>query len=187
MILRHGRRWFVTSLFIAAGAEFAHSDPSPLPDPLPAPRVVVHKSQRQLMLYSGTRLLRTYRVGLGLNPVPPKQQAGDNATPEGVFRISVKNPNSRYYLSLGLNYPTAVDARRGLRSRLITQRQHDQIVRAFNRQQTPPWDTPLGGEIFIHGRGAGSDWTWGCVALEDPDMRELFRAVPVGTTVEIRP
>ena len=53
--------------------------------------------------------------------------------------------------------------------------------------EIPPWDTPLGGEIFIHGGGSGSDWTWGCVALDDDDVRELYRAVRVGTPVTIEP
>ena len=54
-------------------------------------------------------------------------------------------------------------------------------------KQCPPWDTSLGGEIFIHGGGTASDWTWGCVALENDAVRELFDAVPPGTVVSIKP
>jgi murein L,D-transpeptidase YafK len=173
--------WLMLSVVV-----LAYSDVPALPDKIDSPRIVVLKSQRRLQFYSGDRLLRTYRVGLGLNPVPPKQSQGDNATPEGEFQVVVKNPKSRYFLSLGLNYPTARDAERGLRARLITRAQHDRIVQADQRGQIPPWYTRLGGEIFIHGSGSQSDWTWGCVALDDDDMRELYDATPVGTAVEIR-
>ena len=52
---------------------------------------------------------------------------------------------------------------------------------------TPPWDTKLGGEVFVHGRGAKSDWTLGCIALDDSDIEELYRLVPVGTPITIHP
>jgi lipoprotein-anchoring transpeptidase ErfK/SrfK len=58
---------------------------------------------------------------------------------------------------------------------------------ALRAKKGPPQNTLLGGDIYIHGRGAGSDWTWGCVALEDGDVRELFNAVTVGTPVLIEP
>jgi lipoprotein-anchoring transpeptidase ErfK/SrfK len=53
--------------------------------------------------------------------------------------------------------------------------------------QPVPWNTALGGEIFIHGHGSGSDWTWGCVALDDADIQELYSLIPVGTPVRIHP
>jgi L,D-peptidoglycan transpeptidase YkuD (ErfK/YbiS/YcfS/YnhG family) len=58
---------------------------------------------------------------------------------------------------------------------------------ALERRERPPWNTPLGGEIFIHGNGSQSDWTWGCVALDNEDMKELFDAIPKGTNVVIEP
>lgn len=66
-------------------------------------------------------------------------------------------------------------------------RQYDAIMRANKAQRTPPQNTQLGGTIYIHGNGAQSDWTWGCVALENEDVRELFNAVTVGTPVTIQP
>jgi lipoprotein-anchoring transpeptidase ErfK/SrfK len=68
---------------------------------------------------------------------------------------------------------------------LITRTQYQRIIDALKRKRQPPQYTRLGGEIFIHGNGSHSDWTWGCVALDDKDMRELFDAVPVGTPVTI--
>jgi len=154
--------------------------------PFKDPRIVVIKSKRQLKLYSARSLVRTYKVGLGLNPVDDKKRQGDRATPEGEFYVFTKNNKSAYYLSLGLSYPNIEDAERGLRDGLISQRQHDAIVRAIKRKATPPQNTALGGDIYIHGNGASSDWTWGCVALENEDMRELFDAVQVGTPVAIQ-
>jgi murein L,D-transpeptidase YafK len=155
--------------------------------PLKNPLIVVTKSKRQLQLYSDGVVVRTYKVGLGLNPVPDKVRQGDRATPEGEFYVFTKNDKSAFYLSLGVSYPNVEDAGRGLREKLITQAQHDAIVQAIKRKATPPQNTALGGDIYIHGNGAGSDWTWGCVALENADIKELFNTVPVGTAVTIRP
>src|SRR5512132_2866550 len=84
-------------LFLAADPNVA----APLPALVPKPRIVVLKAQRELRLYSGNTLLKTYRIGLGLNPVPPKQRSGDHATPEGSYFVCLKNPHSQYLLSLG--------------------------------------------------------------------------------------
>ena len=139
------------------------------------------------MLYSGGRVVRTWRIGLGTKPRGDKQWQGDRRTPEGTFYICQKNPNSQYYLSLGLSYPAPDDARRGLRSKRITQAQHDAIADAHKARTCPPWNTPLGGEVFVHGHGSKRDWTWGCVALDDAPMKELYTAVPTGTAITIKP
>ena len=159
----------------------------PLQLPLKNPRIVVTKSKRKLELISEGVVVRTYRVGLGLNPVDDKKRQGDRRTPEGEFYVFTRNYKSAYYLSLGLSYPNIEDADRGLRDGLISRAQRDAIVKAINRKAKPLQNTALGGDIYIHGNGAGSDWTWGCVALENEDIKELFDAVPVGTTVTIRP
>ena len=159
----------------------------PLQLPINKPRIVVYKKQRKLELYSNQKLLRTYRVALGFNPVPDKQREGDGATPEGDFYIFVKNNKSAYYLSLGISYPNVEDAERGFRDGLINKKQRDDILEAIKRKTAPPQYTPLGGLIYIHGNGAGKDWTWGCVALENADIKELYDAVSVGTPVKILP
>lgn len=140
-----------------------------------------------ISLRRGDRIVKTYRIGLGNNPTGAKQRQGDGRTPEGTFYVCVKNPKSKYHLSLGLSYPTPADAARGLREGLITQAQHDAILAAHKKRATPPWNTALGGEVFIHGSGSGSDWTLGCVALDDADMDELYALIEKGTSVEIRP
>lgn len=160
---------------------------APLKLPLKNPRIVVLKGKRRLELHSDGAVVRSYKIGLGLNPVPDKLRQGDRATPEGEFYIFTRNDKSAFYLSLGISYPNVEDAERGLRDGLISRAQHDAIVRAIKRKATPPQNTRLGGDIFIHGNGASSDWTWGCVALENEHVKELFHAVPVGTPVTIKP
>jgi murein L,D-transpeptidase YafK len=157
----------------------------PLTLPLKSPRIVVYKAQRKLELYSDKELLRTYKVGLGFNPVADKVREGDGATPEGEFYVFVKNNKSAYYLSLGVSYPNVEDAERGLRDNLITRQEYNAIVEAIKKKVAPPQHTRLGGLIYIHGAGASKDWTLGCVALENDDIKELFDAVIVGTPVTI--
>ncbi len=156
-------------------------------DAEPAPRLVVFKGERRLEVRQDNRVVKSYRIGLGANPIGTKLRQGDGRTPEGTFYVCVKNPKSKFHLSLGLSYPTPADAARGLEEKLISRAQHDAILAAHQRRATPPWNTMLGGEIFIHGNGAGSDWTLGCIALDDADMTELFAKIPVGTPVEVRP
>ena len=116
------------------------SERSPLPVPLERPRIVVRKAARRLDLYSGDKLLRTYKAGLGFSPVADKKQEGDGATPEGEFYVFVKNNKSAYYLSLGISYPNAEDADRGLRDGLINRAQHRAITDAI-RTRTAPRNT----------------------------------------------
>ena len=160
---------------------------TPLKLPLVEPKIIVSKSARRLTLYARGEAVRIYRVGLGSNPKDDKTRQGDGCTPEGSFYVCVKNPNSSYYLSLGLSYPNKEHAERGLRSRLITRAQYDRIIKALEARSRPLWDTPLGGEVFIHGNRSKSDWTLGCVALENDDMKELFDVIPKGAPVIIEP
>lgn len=161
--------------------------PPVLAAPIPDARIEVLKAERVLRVYSGNALRKSYRIGLGGNPVAPKRRQGDLATPEGEYRITHRNPRSQFYLSLGVGYPNTGDAERGLRAGLITKAQHDAIVRADAAHRPPPSNTALGGDIFVHGRGSASDWTWGCIALDDADMKALYDAIEPGTPITIRP
>jgi murein L,D-transpeptidase YafK len=173
-------------LILLAGCREAPADSANLPKLVGNIKIVVSKSERKMYVYADERLLRTYPVGLGFNPEADKIKEGDGATPEGEFYVFTKNPESKYYLSLGLSYPNAEDAKRGLDGGLIDETQYQNIVQANRDGRKPPQNTPLGGEIYIHGRGSGSDWTWGCVALDDANMKELFEAVTPGTKVTIK-
>jgi len=139
-----------------------------------ADRVVVSKSKRQLDLYANGKLLKSYVVSLGRNPVGPKRQEGDKRTPEGLYAIESHNPRSSFHKALRVSYPSAADR-----------------LAAAKRGVAP------GGDIMIHGARNGLgflgrlhrrvDWTAGCIAVTNPEIEEIYRVVPDGTPIEIRP
>jgi len=136
--------------------------------------VRVDKSDRRMELLSGDRILKTYSIALGANPVGHKQREGDERTPEGRYVLDWRNPNSIAYLSIHISYPNAAD---------------EAAARA--RGYSP------GGAIMIHGQPNGYgwwswllqrvDWTDGCIAVTDGDMAEIWALVPNGTPIEINP
>ncbi len=163
-------------------------------------KLKVDKSERLMELIIDESVVKTYIIALGTNPDLKRTRRGDCATPEGDYYVCEKNPRSQYYLSLKLSYPSIEDGRRGLRDGLIDRPTYTRIERAIRRRRTPPMDTRLGGDICIHGGGAGyldrrasppvievTDWTEGCIALGKGDIKELFDLVPVGTPVHIDP
>lgn len=151
------------------------------------PRLVVKKSERKLYVFDGEKLIKTYEIVLGFAPEGDKEKEGDGKTPEGDFYIFTKNDQSKFYLSLGVSYPSTEDAARGLRENLISPEEHDAIILAIKDKKMPPQNTKLGGEIYIHGGGVIKDWTWGCAALRDAEMKEVFDAVEIGTSITIQP
>lgn len=132
-------------------------------------KLEIHKTQRILRVFHGNRLLKTYEVDLGFGAQGHKQVEGDGRTPEGRYTIDRRNPNSSFYLSLGISYPNARD-------------------RAFAQSigKSP------GGDIFIHGQPnlkgkRGPDWTAGCIAIRNKEMRLLYAMVKNGTVIDIFP
>ncbi|MDR0827535.1 MAG: L,D-transpeptidase family protein [Desulfovibrio sp.] len=146
----------------------------PLPAGLLFDRLFLEKSLHRLTAYTGGKVMRVYLVALGENPLGAKQHEGDKRTPEGFYRITDKDPGSAYHKSLGLSYPNERD------------REH-----ATALKKNP------GGNIKIHGLagefahvGAAhrlTDWTYGSIALTNPEMDELFARTSIGTPVEITP
>lgn len=175
-------------LAACAGAPIAHplppvpseAPPQARPSPPFAPQavqqadfVLVDKSDRVLLLLRDGRVIRSYRdIQLGDAPEGHKRFQGDERTPEGRYVIDYRNPRSSYHLSLHISYPDADD-------------------RAFARAQ----GRSPGGDIFIHGQPNGleagrrmaGDWTDGCIALSNAQIEEMWRLVPDGTPIEIRP
>ena len=151
------------------------------------PRILVKKKERTLEVFDGDKLIKTYQIALGFEPAGDKEIQGDGKTPEGDFYIFTKNPKSKFYLSLGVSYPSLDDAKRGLENELISREQHDSIIDAINEKKIPLQNTKLGGEIYIHGEGNVTDWTAGCIALKNSDMKELFDALGTKTPVRIEP
>lgn len=159
---------------------------APMKD-LREPRLVISKSKRTLTVFDGDTKIKSFKMVLGFDPNGDKEIEGDGRTPEGHFYVFTKNPKSKFHLSLGVSYPGQEDAERGLKAGLISQTEHDEIFAAIEEQRMPLQKTKLGGEIYIHGGGTPSDWTDGCIALDNDHMTELFDAIPVGAKVMINP
>ncbi|HYA43364.1 MAG TPA: L,D-transpeptidase [Syntrophobacteraceae bacterium] len=151
------------------------------------PKIYVLKEQRRLWLVDDKTLVRDYHIGLGPSPKGDKFYKGDGRTPEGEYFVCAKNASSRYYKSLGINYPSPRDAENALSWGLISYSEYCSIRQANDAMKLPPSDTALGGQVMIHGGGSLTDWTLGCIALQNRAMDELFDAVQIGTPVYIMP
>ena len=137
-------------------------------------KIFVVKHKRQLTVYSNGEALKTYTISLGEMPIGKKEFEGDNKTPEGIYTINDRNPNSDYHLNLAVSYPNELDSLH---------------AKQFGKS--------AGGEIKIHGLPNGygfigkfhrfKDWTAGCIALTNPEIEELFYNVPMGTEIQIVP
>ena len=132
----------------------------------PVTQILVAKGSRRMYMLSGTTALRAFDIELGGDPFGPKRMEGDGKTPEGAYMIDRRNPNSSYYLSLGISYPNAYDM-------------------AFAQAM----GVRPGGDIFIHDtpremRKAG-DWTAGCIAVTNREMEDIYAMVGEGTPILI--
>lgn len=151
-------------------------------------KIVVWKQQRLLSLWDEEDSpLFTVRVALGSHPTGPKRCQGDGKTPEGRFFLCIAKEHGKYGKSLGLSYPAPEDARLALAEGRINPSTYQAVVDAHQQGRRPPWGTPLGGEIYLHGGGTHRDWTAGCIALEDADMDRLFAFRASISQVEILP
>jgi len=179
MILRSS----VFSLLLGCLALCVHADPLPQAErvmlrsteTLPAvDHLVVHKTERRLLLLHGDTVVRSYKIALGLNPLGTKERAGDFRTPEGHYYLSRRNPRSDYFLSIQVSYPNETDMKRAHKNH---------------------WDA--GGSIMIHGLPNQlkhepkyyeiSDWTDGCIALSNADMVEVWLLTPDNAPIDILP
>lgn len=149
--------------------------------------IIVKKSERLLELWQGETLIGSFSIGLGWEPEGHKQVEGDGKTPEGEYYVCVRNSNSSFYLSLGVSYPNKEDAAAALADGRIDNNTYERIANAIGNGQCPDWNTALGGAIMIHGCGGSSDWTAGCVAVDNDVMDLLFDYCSVGTRITILP
>lgn len=175
------------STFVLTATYFSFSQTRRLLPPMENPHLVIRKKKRLLEIFDGETLVRQYKIVLGRAARGDKQIEGDGKTPEGEFYVFTKNSESRFYLSLGLSYPNIEDAKRGLAEKIISRAEHDEILKAIAEKTMPPQKTALGGEIYIHGGGTENDWTDGCVALRNEEIKEIFDAIPTGAKVKILP
>lgn len=146
--------------------------------------VVVRKAVRRVLLYRSGVQAGCWPAGLGFSPEGHKSREGDGRTPEGWYRTSDK-PTSRYYHAIAVHYPNTLDAERGLAEGRIDEATDRAIQSALSADRKPPQNTPLGGEILLHGGGSASDWTLGCVAMENDDIDALRAALPDGLKVDV--
>lgn len=145
----------------------------PLPPDARADSILIDKTAHRMTLFRNGQPLRSYAVSLGRGGLDAKTREGDNRTPEGMYRIDGRNPQSAFHLSLHISYPDDRD-----------------IAAAMGRGEKP------GSDIMIHGLRNGLgwfgivhrwvDWTAGCIAVTDAEMEEVWRVVPDGAPVEIR-
>lgn len=161
----------------------------------PGPWLLVDTKADTLSIMQGQRPIKVFRpIALGSSGAGLKSRRGDNRTPTGVFRIGWINDQSRFKTFIGLDYPNPDYAERALREHRIDRVTYERIRAAWLTGQTPPQDTPLGGQIGIHGVGigdprihsAGINWTSGCVALDNSQIEALRPWVRKGMRVEIR-
>lgn len=129
--------------------------------------VVVNKGARRMHLLNNESVLNSYDINLGFAPIGHKQIEGDGRTPEGLYWIDRRNPNSSYHLSLGISYPNARD------------------MASAEAMGKPP-----GGDIFIHGQESPlkrdtKDWTWGCISVTNDEMEQVYAMVRDGTPIQL--
>jgi murein L,D-transpeptidase YafK len=194
-------------------AVFSLGCPAPLPIPPPPPprvepappppelppcdrivRVEVRKAARLLTAHcEGGRVVHMI-AALGREKTGHKVGVGDERTPEGGYRVVGPREPSKYHGFVPIDYPSQADADAALADGRITPADHARISRAHAEGRMPPNDTPLGGDIGIHGEGrrwAGDsrhlDWTFGCVAVTDMDLDFLASRLEIGVPVEIFP
>ena len=139
-----------------------------------ADKILIMKEKRKIYLYNNSVQIKEYDMSLGFEPVGHKEREGDGKTPEGIYKISGRNPKSSYHLSLRISYPNEQD-----------------------RENARKLGVSPGGDIMIHGLpnkipfiGKAhllSDWTLGCIAVTNEEIREIWDLVPDGTVVEIKP
>ena len=143
----------------------------------PITEVKVYKSDRIVKLMHHDQDIRTYPMRLGFDPIGHKVKEGDGKTPEGRYILDWRNPNSAFYKSLHVSYPNPQDKSKA------------------NQLGVSP-----GGDIMIHGSATRSqveklpslmtylprnDWTWGCIAVRNIDMDEIWKLVDDGTVISI--
>jgi murein L,D-transpeptidase YafK len=135
--------------------------------------VLVQKSARKLFLLNNNMVIKSYDISLGRKPIGHKIKKGDRKTPEGLYTIDFRNRKSKYHLSLHITYPNEQD-----------------------KARSKELNVNPGGSIYIHGLPnkkrnpsylIGSDWTYGCIAVSNKQIRDIASYVPDGTPIHIKP
>ena len=138
--------------------------------------ILIYKSRKKLYLYEGNRIIDSAKVSFGW----------------GEYFVTEKHKSENFSYFIGVNYPNLEDAKRGLEEKLITQKQYESIAKANKNKTIPLQNTRLGGAIGIHGLGrdyytliSGINWTRGCIALSDEDIKRIYGSIRVGSRIKI--
>lgn len=152
----------------------------PLARPAAPPHVTevrLDKSDHELRLMAGDEVVKTYRVALGPGGLGPKRYEGDNVTPTGTYTL---NGRFRlYHQFINVTYPNDEDKKR--------------FADLKAKGEVPPGRS-IGFGIGLHGTGHAewngvhkeSDWTAGCIAVDDDEIDEIAKLVPDGTKLVIQ-
>jgi murein L,D-transpeptidase YafK len=156
--------------------------------------LLIDTKAKKIEVKKGEQTVETLdSIAIGRGGAGFKTHRGDNITPQGEYRIGWIGEKSTFRRFLGLTYPSVEDAQNALDKGIINEGTFNRIVRAHELNQIPPQDTPLGGQIGIHGLGRADvrvhevfDWTHGCIALTNSQIDHLVQLVDTGTFVKIK-
>jgi murein L,D-transpeptidase YafK len=157
------------------------------------PWILVDTKERTLSVLSDNLLLdRFENIAVGRGGVVKDKLRDDGATPQGIFHIDFINLDSPYLMFFRFDYPRAEHAQRAFDAGKIDLKQLRRILEAIEKNESPPQDTPLGGQLGIHGLGNGnaalhaeSNWTQGCIALTNEQIERLAQWIFLGMKVEV--
>lgn len=157
--------------------------------------IVIIRDQNKLLIKKDNRTIKTFYAAFGSGGKQAKVREGDRTTPKGYYRIYEVRDSDQFHTFMQLNYPNMNDAKRALKSGLINRTQYRRILGAHLYNELPPQNTVLGGVVGIHGIGVETEkkvkihqltnWTKGCIALRNSEIRELSKYVSHGTPVII--
>ena len=176
--------------------------PEQAPEPAPAPEeeeffnepetdpedihIIVKKSELTLELYGDDVLIGKFPIRIGESE-GQKEKEGDKRTPEGNYYICSRKDETENTLFMGISYPNTEDAKAAYEDERIDRSTRNAIIEAIDGGKRPPWDTPMGGSIGIHGKYDDREFTQGCIAISDDNVRILWEYAQTGTSVEILP
>ena len=155
--------------------------------------IVIDKAKGTLIMLNDGKPVADFPAAFGLDPDSDKQSALDGATPEGLYFITYKKAKSRFHRFLGISYPNLAKAMRALEQGVISAEEYKRIYQATARSRQAPCDTRLGCGIGIHGGGVyrsfgktfETNWTEGCIALNNKDIEKVFAFCRPGDPVVI--
>jgi murein L,D-transpeptidase YafK len=163
------KKILVAWMFLVVSTALVAQDPHVTVD-----KLVVYKKEKRLVLLSGEKEVRSYKIALGSEPAGPKTRRGDHRTPEGSYLLDARNANSQFYKAFHISFPNAKEA--AAAKKLGINPGGDIMLHGLAKQYA--W---IGKEHVLY------DWTDGCIAVTNQEMDEIWQLVRVGTPIEINP